>query len=168
MRHRCSPWMHIPCQRQGCEGWKVVKESIELQDRPQCSSRLSWQIIICSVLTPQEFMNNHPKMAHPPEACCYSGRPTLYSFASVLNACFKKKILQVQHIKTSMTRSHNIQISAHLCSSSLALIILFRLGFQTYANELGIWKGKRRGRTFSASVNELIFGFAINRKCWIS
>lgn len=78
MRHRCSPWIHIPCQRQGCEGWKVVKESIELQDRPQCSSRLSWQIIICSVLTPQEFMNNHPKMAHPPEACCYSGRPSFF------------------------------------------------------------------------------------------
>lgn len=68
---------------------------------------------------------------------------TLYSFASLLNACLKKKKkLQVQHIKTSMTRSHNIQITVRLCSSSLALIILFRLGFQTYANELGIWKEK--------------------------
>lgn len=70
-------------------------------------------------------------------------------------------------MKTSMTCSLTSTTAALCCSSSLALIILFGTGLQTYANELGICKGKR-GRIFSALVNELIFGFAIYRKCWIS
>lgn len=90
MRHRCSPWIHIPCQRGGWEGWNVVKYRTELlQDRLSATFHSDRILLLISICTPEGVHEHSAKNSGPPEdtSSLWASKLflTLHLFTSILS-----------------------------------------------------------------------------------
>ena len=168
MRHRCSPWNHIPYQRGGWEGWEVVRDTAELLDkRLNATFHFDRTLLLINMRTPAGVLEQSPENSGHPGDVSLLWAPGLFFPNSPFISIYFERLVKksCDTVKTSMTCSLITGIiggGGFVCSSSSALIISFRLGFQTYANERGKAGALQRRDWFQRLiVNELIFGFCL-------
>lgn len=136
MRHRCNPWNHIPYQREGLQGWKVLKDTVELQDwKLNAAFHFDRTLLLISMHTPTGVHEQSPENSEHPGDALLPRVPrlflTLHSFASISVPNLKRKS-SAAHLKTSMTCSQN---SGSLCVVHHLWSFHLDSGFQAYANE---------------------------------
>lgn len=81
MRHRCSPRNHIPYQRGGWEGWKVVKDTVELPGRRlNATFHFDRTLLLISMHTPKGILEQSPENSRHPGDVSLLWAPSLFFF----------------------------------------------------------------------------------------
>lgn len=113
MRHRCSPWNRIPYQRGGWEGWEVVKDTAELQDkRLNATFHFDRTLLLINMRTPAGVLEQSPENSGHPGDVSLLWVPGLFFPNSPFISIYFERLVKksCNTLKTSMTCSRIIGI----------------------------------------------------------
>lgn len=108
MRHRCSPWNRIPYQRGGWEGWEVVKDTAELQDkRLNATFHFDRTLLLINMRTPAGVLEQSPENSGHPGDVSLLWVPGLFFPNSPFISIYFERLVKksCNTLKTNMTCS---------------------------------------------------------------